>query len=124
MSTPDNDLERVLHGTLFGEGVTNADVAAFLADDRGNYVAVNEEACRLTGYSRERLIRFRAGELAADEASKRIYERLTKGRKLQGRKLVRRQDGTVVHCRYWGVPTTVARLPYFLLFLWSTPPAS
>jgi PAS domain S-box-containing protein len=119
MSMSDNDLDRVLHGTLFGEGVTNADVAAFLADERGNYVAVNEEACRLTGYTRARLTRFRAGELGADEASRHIYERLTTGKKLQGQKRIRREDGTVVTCRYWGIPTTVARLPYFLLFLWA-----
>lgn len=112
------DLDRVLHGTLFGEGVLAADVATFLADDRGFYLAVNDEALSLTGYSRERLTQFRAGELAADERSQAIYHQLIRGKKLQGRKLVRRADGEIVPCRYWGIKTVVARLPYFLVLLW------
>jgi PAS domain S-box-containing protein len=52
----------------------------------GQYIAVNEAACALTGYSRKALTGFRAGELAADEPSRRIYENVMQGRKLRGRK--------------------------------------
>ena len=112
------DLDRVLHGTFFAEGVLSAEVATFLADERGFYLAVNDQASSLTGYPRDRLTKFRAGELAADERSKAIYAQLINGRKVQGRKLVRRADGVVVQCRYWGIRTTVARLPYFLVLMW------
>ena len=95
-----------------------ADVAAFLADERGFYIAVNDEACTLTGYSREQLTQLRAGQLAADTRSQAIYTQLLNGRKLQGRKLVQRKDGSVVSCRYWGIKTIVTRLPYFLVLIW------
>jgi len=114
------DLDAVLHGTLLGEGVLNAELAILLADERGHYVAVNEFVCDLTGYTRNQLTRLRAGQLGADEESRGIYEKLVIRKKLQGRKLVRRKDGLVLPCRYWGIPTTVARLPYFVLLLWPT----
>jgi PAS domain S-box-containing protein len=120
MARSDNDLERVLHGTLLGEAVMQGEVAALLADERGFYVAVNEQACELTGYTREELIRFQAGELSADDLSRQIYEKMMiAGAMLRGRKAVRRRDGSVLPCRYWGIRTKISRLPYVLLFLWT-----
>lgn len=112
------DLDTVLHSTLLGDAMQNVSVAALVADERGQYIAVNEAACTLTGYSRKALTRFRAGELSADDSSRQIYENVMQGRKLRGRKLVRREDGSVIDCHYWAMPTTVATLPYFVLLLW------
>lgn len=114
---PEVDLERVVQSTLLGEALTNAVVAVLLADDRGQYVAVNDRACALTGYARDALCNLRAGELAADEASGRIYENLVQGR-TRGRKVIRCRDGVVVPCEYWGIQTVVARMTYFALLLW------
>ena len=115
---PENEVARVVQGTLLGEAILNAATAALVADDRGYYVAVNDAACTLTGYSRETLTEFRAGQLGADEASRRIYENLARGRKLQGRKLIRRSDGELVECRYSAIRTTISQLPYFVLLVW------
>jgi hypothetical protein len=57
-------------------------------------------------------------DLAGDEPSTRIYADLGRGHKMEGKKLVRCKDGGTVRCRYWGVRTTVARLPCFILLLW------
>ena len=112
------DLDRVLHSTLLGEALSSARIAALLADDRGYYVAVNDAACYLTGYSRSILVGFRSGQLAADERSRHIYENFVSGKKMQGRKLVRREDGNVIRCRYWAIPAQITSLPYYLLLLW------
>ena len=56
MSRQEVDLDRVLQGTLFGEGVLNASVAALLAANNGDYIAVNDAACQLTGYARMQLM--------------------------------------------------------------------
>jgi len=112
------DLDAVLHSTLLGDAMQNVSVAALVADERGQYIAVNEAACELTGYDRKALTRFRAGELAADDPSRQIYRNIMEGRRLRGRKLVRRQDGSVIDCHYWAMPTNVATLPYFVLLLW------
>jgi PAS domain S-box-containing protein len=124
MTHRDEDLDRVLHGTLFGEAVVNAEVAALLADERGFYIAVNEQACVLTGYTRDELTAFRAGELSANEESRRIYEEMLGADRLRGRKQVKCRDGSVVDCCYWGIRTKVARLSYVLLLLWQSSSAS
>ena len=116
----DHDLDAVLHGTLLGDGMNNAEVGALLADERGQYIAANNLVCELTGYSRKQLTGFRAGQLAADAASRGIYEKLMSRTKMRGRKLVRCKNGLVVPCRYLGIPTRVAHLPYVLLLLWAT----
>jgi len=115
------DLDRVLHGSLSGDGLLAADTAALLADERGYYIAANDAACTLTGYRRDQLTQFRAGQLSADERSRAIYTQLLSGRKLQGRKSVRCNDGSVLPCRYRGIKTHVTRLPYFLVLIWPSP---
>jgi PAS domain S-box-containing protein len=111
------DLTRVVHGTLFGEAVNGAAIAALLATDDGQYVGANDEACRLTGYSREKLVEFRTGQLGADEESRGIYDAIVYRRELEGLKTVRRRDGKTVRCRYWAIPTKVALTPHILLVL-------
>ena len=108
---------RIVHGTLFGEAVNASVVATLLASDDGQYVAANDEACRLTGYSRSELIKFRTGQLAGDNTSRHIYEAITQRRELEGVKTVRRRDGRLVRCQYLAVPTRVALTPHYLLML-------
>jgi PAS domain-containing protein len=97
----------ILNTTLVGDAWINAELAT------------NKSAWQLTGYSHAELTMLRAGrDLAADARSERIYADLQRGREMQGKKLLRRKDGRTVSCRYWGVRTTVARLPYFILLLW------
>jgi PAS domain S-box-containing protein len=112
-----SDLDRVLHGTLFGEALSGATLAALLATDDGQYVAANDAACRLTGYSRQLLVQFRTGQLAADDRSREIYDAIVRRRELEGAKTVRRSDGTIVRCRYWAIPTKVALTPHIVLVL-------
>ncbi len=108
-----------MNTTLLGEAWTGAELAMLVVDDDGHYIATNESVCQLTGYSHGELTALRAGrDLAGDEPSSRIYADLGRGRNMEGKKLVRRKDGGTVRCRYRGVRTTVARLPYFILLLW------
>jgi PAS domain S-box-containing protein len=118
MTAPSEDTMRVVHGTLFGDALNGATVAALLASEDGQYVAANDEACRLTGYDRSTLTSFRSGQLAADEQSRGIFENIMRRNQMRGEKTVRRRNGDTVHCDYWAVRTQVARIPYVLLMLW------
>jgi PAS domain S-box-containing protein len=112
----------LVNATLLGEAWLNAELAMLVVDENGRYVATNKHACTLTGYSHQELTHLRAGrDLAGDEPSSRIYEALERERRMQGKKLVRTKGGELVRCRYWGIRTTIGRLPYFVLLLW--PPA-
>lgn len=112
-----SDLNRVVNGTLFGEAINDASVAALLATADGWYVGANDAVCHLTGYSREVLTDIRAGQLAADAESRNIHEAITRRRELEGVKTVRRRDGATLRCRYWAVPTWVAMAPHYILVL-------
>jgi PAS domain S-box-containing protein len=113
------EANQLVNTTLLGEAWLNAEIAALVVDENGHYVATNKHACTLTGYSHNELMQLRAGrDLAGDEASSRIYEALERNRRMQGKKLVRTKNGELVKCRYWGIRTTVGRLPYFVLLLW------
>jgi PAS domain S-box-containing protein len=108
---------RTVNGTLFGEAVNASTVATLLATDDGEYVAANDEACRLTGYSRSQLTEFRVGQLGADDSSKAIYDAISRRHEVSGIKTVRRRDGEIVRCRFDAVQTTVARTRHYLLML-------
>jgi PAS domain-containing protein len=49
----DRATNRILDHTLIGEAVLTAAVAVFVSDDDGNYIAVNDAAEQMLGYSRE-----------------------------------------------------------------------
>jgi PAS domain S-box-containing protein len=110
----------LINQTLVGEAWVNAALPMLVVDDDGHYVATNEGVCTLTGYTQSELLDLRAGvDLAGDERSKGIYRALEREQRMQGKKLVRRKDGSLVRCRYWGVRTTVGKMQYFILMLWA-----
>lgn len=112
--------EDLINQTLVGEAWSNASLAMLVVDDDGHYVATNRSACTLTGYTHSELLKLRAGrDLAGDEASKTIYRALQREQRMQGKKLVRRKDGSLLPCRYWGVRTKVGRMQYFIMMLWA-----
>ena len=118
MTSRQTDIDRVIHGTLLGEAALTAEVAALLANEDGQYIAANDEAVRLTGYTRYDLTNAWMGFLSGDERSSGLFQHITRREKLQGEKLVKRNDGQLIACRYWAIPARVTGISYFLLLLW------
>ncbi|HVS86091.1 MAG TPA: PAS domain-containing protein [Gaiellaceae bacterium] len=102
---------------LLGEAVsTMSGVAVFVWDDDRTYVAVNDAACELTGYTREQLLTMRVGDSSAERAEPHF----TKARLndvLRGNHEIATADGPLelewITCR-----TTIAGLPYFVSVVW------
>lgn len=62
------DAEQLVQITLLGEAIEFLPVAVFVFDEVGRYVAVNEHASRITGYTRKELLGKRLGQLADESA--------------------------------------------------------
>src|SRR5512140_1991034 len=100
--------ERLADQTRLGEAWLNASVAVVMFDEQRNFVAANDEYCRLTGYSREEIKQLRVGtDLAADNASRGIYATIVRGGRPKGAGRLRRKDGSTLMVKYRVVTTTV-----------------
>src|SRR5262245_31363643 len=75
--------------------------SVLVADHKGRYVAVNDQACALTGYSRAELLGKAIIDLTPSNAVE-VYERLwdVRSTKQHGLYQIRRKDGSVVTVRY------------------------
>jgi PAS domain S-box-containing protein len=104
---------------LLGEAMEHVPVAVFVFDADGHYVAVNQEACRLLGYTREEVLARRIGDLAADpQESVREYLAVAEGRQAEGTTRVRRGDGELLTLRFRGSATAIAGVTFYVGVGW------
>lgn len=78
-------------------------VALIVADDRGRYVAVNDDAASLTGYDAQELIRLSVWDLTPVPATAEARERWTRfiqSGNQEGDYVFRRRDGAPVRAQY------------------------
>lgn len=92
----------LVQSTLLGDALQASPIAAFLMDDERQYVAVNEAAAKLTGYTREELLALPAAMLSGQ----------------RGRTALPRKDGSEVSVEYRVAATTISGLPLLLGFAW------
>jgi PAS domain S-box-containing protein len=105
--------------TLLGEALEHLPVAAIVAQESGSRVAVNLEACKLTGYTREELLALPIEELSGRtprEHKRKMLDFARHGR-APGKGPLRRKDGSIVEVEYRWLSTRVAGMEFFLFFL-------
>jgi PAS domain S-box-containing protein len=106
--------EPLIQASLLGEAIDHAPVAVFVADEQGRYVAVNQAACVLLGYSREELLGLQVDDVAQyGEADEEWSELLRAGARV-GTSRLTCKDGTSVEFTYAAGATTVAGMPLFV----------
>jgi PAS domain S-box-containing protein len=109
----------VVQETLLGEALEHAPMGAIVLDEQGRYLAVNREACRLTGYPRDELLRLGPADLAADASVVPArLEAMDSGTLVQGVTELRQQAGSLVPVEYRVGATRSGGLPYFVLLFW------
>jgi PAS domain S-box-containing protein len=103
--------DRYIQATLLGEAIDFGPAAVFVADENRKYVAVNQAACELLGYSREELLSLRVDDVAE---SKGQWEKMQVDGTVSGLAEVRRKDGRTVPFRYTAGRTRVAGMPVYV----------
>lgn len=112
------DEQDLLHRSLLGEAVDALeDVAVFVWDDTGHYVAVNQEACRLTGLTREELVGMPVGQMSPEQAVP-LMDRVQRAPLARGASSFTRRDGEEVELEWVTIHTAIARLPFMISVCW------
>ena len=103
--------DRYIQATLLGEAVDFGPAAVFVADETRKYIAVNQAACDLLGYTREELLALHVDDVADSNGK---WEEMQVNGITHGVADVRRKDGTTVPFRYTAGRTRVAGMPVFV----------
>ena len=106
--------EPLIQASLLGEAVEHGPAAVFVADEQGRYVAVNQAACKLVGYSREELLRLRVTDLVPPEEAAAPWSEMVLDGVRRGTATLRCKDGSTVEFRYIAGDTRVAGMPVYV----------
>jgi PAS domain S-box-containing protein len=106
--------EPLIQASLLGEAIENGLPAVFVADEYGKYVAVNQAACALLGYTREELLGLRVADVAQYHGAGEEWTELRLAGTRVGTSRLTRKDGTTVEFSYVAGETTVAGMPVFV----------
>jgi PAS domain S-box-containing protein len=110
--------EPLVQSILLGDAVEHAPVAIFVADDEMRYVAANQYACELLGYTREELLAKRVTDVARYPEAPAEFKQMMASGELNGVTTVVRADGSEVKMRYRAKETTLAGLLYYVSVSW------
>jgi PAS domain S-box-containing protein len=106
--------EPLIQASLLGEAIDNGPAAVFVTDDDLRYIAVNEFACKLLGYTREELLGLSATDVSrSPEAAKVVAHRSS-----EGRGVLMHRDGSDVAVSYRAAETTVAAMRFSVVVCW------
>ncbi|MDX6511861.1 MAG: hypothetical protein QOE36_1365 [Gaiellaceae bacterium] len=114
-----NDAAKLVQSALIGDVVEGLGLAVFVSDDDLRYLAVNEAAANLLGYTRDELLALRVSDVV-DGTPAKLRRRAREAEQEGGRAgaaLLRHRDGSAISVRYVTLGTSIAgRLPVLLTF--------
>jgi PAS domain S-box-containing protein len=110
--------EPLIQESLIGEAIDHGPVAVFVAGDDMQYLAVNEYAAELLGYTREELLELRVSDIARGPGVAERFEEVVAHRRHDGEETLTHKDGTEIAVRYVTKETTVAGLTVFVAVMW------
>jgi PAS domain S-box-containing protein len=104
---------RILHQALLGEAIMIGGSAVVVSDDVGRYLAVNDAAIELLGYTREEFAGLNARDISerTEEEIAEVMAMLKREHSIQRTAKFRRKDGVVGEIAYVGLTSSVGGLP-------------
>jgi PAS domain S-box-containing protein len=104
--------------SLIGEAIDLGPVAVFVADDDRRYLAVNQYACDLLGYTREELLELSVLEVAVNPDAGADFEEMQTSGSRSGTARLRHRDGNELEIAYRASETTVGSLRLYVSACW------
>lgn len=104
---------RILHQALLGEALMSGGSAVVVTDDLGRYLAVNDAAIELLGYTREEFAGMNARDATdlTEEELEEVYAMMRREHSVQRTGRIRRKDGVSGSIAYVAVESRVGGLP-------------
>ena len=99
---------------LLAEALDTAPVLVFVADEQMRYVAVNQTACDVLGYTRGELLQLRVTDVAVAPEAGDLYDSMLRTRRQEGSTPIRTKDGRLVPFFYNARGATVAGMQYYV----------
>jgi PAS domain S-box-containing protein len=109
--------ETLIQVSLLGEAIDHGPVGVLVADENMRYIAANQYACDLLGYSRAELLALRVTDVAPSPQSPDEYSKMIKRGFLTGTTVLTRADGESVSAHYVASRTTVAGMELYVSVL-------
>jgi PAS domain S-box-containing protein len=116
--------EPLVQAGLLGEAIDRAPDIVLVADESRRYLAVNQAACALLGYTREELLSLRTTDIATYPEAESEYDDVIAHGYRTGTSLLRRKDGTQIRAAYRAHETKVAGMTVYVAILWPVESAS
>ena len=106
--------EVLIQTALLGEAIESGPALVFVADEDMRYIAVNQFACDVLGYSREELLALEVSDVAQEPSAGVEYDEMLVRGVRHGTAVLTRKDGSTVEFFYRAAKTTVAGLTFFV----------
>ena len=104
---------------LLGDALEWAtDLGAFVLDEQGRYLAVNDAACKLVGLSREEILGLEIGTFNPHLVAE--YADVLDQGQVGGETFIVRSDGERVDLGYRVSTTRVGGMPFLVVICWQT----
>jgi PAS domain S-box-containing protein len=109
-----NLAEPLIQASLLGEALDRGPVGILVADEDMRYVAANEYAAELLGYTREELLALRVTEVVADDGADADFRAFVRNGTQRGTSTLRRKDGGALTISYHAAETRIAGMGLFV----------
>jgi PAS domain S-box-containing protein len=109
-----NVAQPLVQASLVGEAIDHGPALVFVADEEMKYVAVNQHACDVLGYTRAELLALTVPDVAPGRDSAEQFAQLLASAPTSGTTTLRCKDGTEVQFTWRATPTTVAGLTLYV----------
>jgi len=109
--------ETLIQVGLLGEAIDRGPVGVLVADENMRYIAANQFACVLLGYTRAELLELRVTDVAPAPESPDKYTQMIRKGYLAGETKLKHADGSTISANYVASKTAVAGMELYVSVL-------